>query len=136
MANEIFEILGIKPLMMSDCEYENLYRVGIEYGNDICPYAEDENSTSRCSQCAYSTLNTEVFPELTSSFYIKAWTLVTKFLKVVPIAETEDEFKYRAIMHLAELKEVSSKSIEDLRNYIYDNSTLQGRTWRYYVERV
>ena len=62
--SEIYKFYAIPPLaMLSNCEYENLYRLGINYGSDDCEAINAVEATS-CKYCPKGQPIHEYYPEI------------------------------------------------------------------------
>lgn len=50
LETEFFAELNMAPVgLLSDCQYDNEYRLGVEYGDDICEFVDDKGYN--CREC-------------------------------------------------------------------------------------
>ena len=85
-----FKTFQIEPIMLCNCEFKNLYKHGIEYGTDVCPYIELSNS-SYCQTCSYAKEKHALYPEITNELLLKLICFLAKWKTCC-----NDEYKIHA----------------------------------------
>lgn len=78
---EFYKYFGIESTtILSDCQYENEYRCGICYGDDVCDYTEDDNI--KCKNCEKSKPKYEYYPSIT-------YDVISQLLWVCPVTHNQ-----------------------------------------------
>lgn len=124
----MFKTLGIEPIQLSGCEFENLYRVGIEHGTDVCIHTEGD---TKCTDCKYGKIEDEYYPEVPDTFYLIVIALLSS--RGISVYGSSLKEIRKHVEDAIDILDFNNKTY--LRDWIYDNITIQGRPWRYYVER-
>ena len=60
---EFFETFDIKPIMLCNCEFKNLYDYHLEYGQDVCIHMDEDNP---CESCELAKQDYPLYPEINS----------------------------------------------------------------------
>ena len=117
-----YEHFNVQPKMMSECRFHNLGVYGVEIGNDVCDYNEDENIT--CKGCPSTVEDVGYYPPIDS----------TVLVLIVWICGTEEHST--PLYYCTELidKILNYAIIMSLNSEIYDKiqKVLQNHVWEYY----
>lgn len=75
---EFFETFGIKPIMLCNCEFKNLYDYQLEYGQDVCIHMEEDNA---CDNCELAKQDYPLYPEISSRKLLRLLCLHNSYCK-------------------------------------------------------
>ena len=132
---EFYRAMGIQPIYVSGCEFENLYRLGLEYGSDICEHVEETDF--KCKDCKLSEISEIIYPPITDGMYLD-------FLREVlnkgdfseSIFETTADLKKQILSDMITFI-TDEQDKKRIRKYIYHNTSFEGiNPWKRSVELI
>jgi len=96
---DFYTHFNISPLgLLSDCGFENLGRLGIEEGYDICIHMEEENFD--CKKCKNSEQKYPWYPPITDQVVINLLIFAGTSASELPIYSGRDEDKNIIFEHV------------------------------------
>lgn len=112
--NKLWEYYNIRaPFFLSDCSFENLQRVGMEVGDDICYHVDEEDF--KCKDCEHSKPVTAWYPPVTPLLLLQLCILVGS----VPHVEDLNNIGKDVIEHI--ISKGNEESIKDfLQEYVLE----------------
>lgn len=111
---EFYCYFDISPIcMLAACQYYNEYEHGICYGEDVCEYAEVEDTIDNCSGCHKAVETKMYYPPITDDLIINFLLLVgVENLDLGTYSTQED--KYKILEYVKTFKQSAYDLIRDL----------------------
>lgn len=81
--------------MLCNCEFKNLFDYSIDYGQDVCIHAEDENRKG-CEGCELAEQNVKYYPPFTAEKQLLLIQLLAK-TRIIHISFLSNEWSIEGI---------------------------------------
>lgn len=92
---------SIAPIgRLSNCEYDNMFRLGVSYGEDICDYIDEDPEINHCKTCEKAKQETLYYPPITDFILVNLLILAGTKPSELPIYCGRDEDKSRIFEHV------------------------------------
>lgn len=105
--------------LLSNCQFDNEFRLGIEYGEDVCEFINEEQTESTCKDCPKLKQKTPWYPPITDQIIVNL-ILITGITKSDLPLYYNNEHKLQVFRHSIE----QANNNESIRNEI--RKLLQG----------
>lgn len=121
---DFYAFYNISPIgLLSDCQYDNELRLGIEYGDDVCEYIQDE--TSHCKECEKQKQKIPYYPPITDDVIINILLICgTRGLDISTYWNKEHKLK---ILEFARNKSKASRLYRRIRDILIIHMQDYGR---------
>ena len=109
---EFYSYFDISPIgILSNCQYDNEFRLGLEYGEDVCEHVDEDPDSYSCNTCIKHKQDTLYYPPITDDLIINLLLLCgTENLNVERYSTKQD--KYSILEYIKQFKQ--SQSAYDL----------------------
>jgi len=110
---EFYCYFDIAPLgLLSDCQYDNEFRLGVCEGQDVCDYLE-EMEGNPCHKCKKSKQEKLYYPPITDSVIINLLLLVGVDNLNLDCYSTQED-KYKILDYVKTFKQSANSLIRDI----------------------
>ena len=71
MEKQFYKYFNVAPVMLSNCTYHNEFTYGIEYGEDVCEFVDEDPETNHCKTCKKAEQLQEYYPSITEDVLLR-----------------------------------------------------------------
>lgn len=116
---EFYTYFDLEPIaILSDCEYDNLYRVHVHYGQDVCDYVDEPNH--KCKDCKKGTPTYPYYPPVNEFILLQLILLVGIPDRVSRNLEQQKQDILNHVIAKCKNEEIKKDVVNLLKGYIQE----------------